>query len=621
VVLLKHPSTSKGLSAKVEPVLTTVARDAALWDLNEVLKHHMQLRRGRDATPTSSSATKSRPAVKPLALHGFQEMLQELKAGTLEAPRGVGMARLKKEVVQLVASTKEIQDEDVLRHSKIESLLQQRLQEKRLDALLALQAVWRRRGKLDAEACAAPREDFSLPVKGCPEDSEQGHSCLDGNAQIATFQEAWEKCSIVAGCGAIVRDPDDNYVLRRSSDPDLQGSEWDGWGTMLFTGCQGTSTTRGVENSEPRRSSYSQTVRPKPAPAPKPGTKRKTSAAAMSAQNKDKPRENALVGDLVKRLAAISAKHGASKGEQEESLGEAIAGEWSKLGLFHKFTDEQPKKDDDNEEGADVADDASDLEGEEEWADAASQAVQKASQLLERKSEEMKKNQKNLLNGAGNGVFEMSLEKGTVEFKMVEGENMLRQIAKQLGQAVKAQDGQLEDSSSDSEEPHVQVEFDQSSSSIEQEDLLARMTELVGGENLEEGNAEGVREVTKVLHENIQSAFRSHFQKHMGAMQGQDDDAEGGAKKDMKVKVHVLNMQDGEIDATNNGALAQMLQNMLSDQQAAGQATDGTVEITTTTGDEVNMGAGAGNLAEALQSMFSQAQRRKAEEEDSTDDP
>jgi len=50
-----------------------------------------------------------------------------------------------------VASTKELQDDDVLLHTKIESLLQKRLREKRLDALIALQAAWRRKHKAPDE--------------------------------------------------------------------------------------------------------------------------------------------------------------------------------------------------------------------------------------------------------------------------------------------------------------------------------------------------------------------------------------------------------------------------------------------------------------------------------------
>jgi len=144
VVLLRRPA--RGQDTKhVEPVLATVSRDAAIWNMNEVLNHHMQLRtpavgaRHAMASETAQSAQKE--------LRSFQEMLQGLKAARIPPPPGVTFAQLKKEVKVLVASTNEIQDNDVLLHSKIESLLQQRLREKGLDGLVALQAAWQRLSK------------------------------------------------------------------------------------------------------------------------------------------------------------------------------------------------------------------------------------------------------------------------------------------------------------------------------------------------------------------------------------------------------------------------------------------------------------------------------------------
>jgi len=144
----------------VEPTLAVVSRDAAIWDMNEVLRHHMLLR-----TPVSLArrvAAASAPVV-PMQkeLRSFQEMLQGLKARTISPPPGVSFARLKREVKVLVASTKEIQDDDVLLHGKIESLLQTRLREKSLDGLLALQAAWRLRAKSDVDSPAAEPEATS----------------------------------------------------------------------------------------------------------------------------------------------------------------------------------------------------------------------------------------------------------------------------------------------------------------------------------------------------------------------------------------------------------------------------------------------------------------------------
>ena len=97
-------------------------------------------------------------------------MLQDLKAGRIVPPPGVTFARLKQEVRELVASTKEIQDDDVLLHSKIESLLQQRLREKGLDGLRTLQAAWRRglQGQQGGGSAAAGAEPHKPSVRGRP---------------------------------------------------------------------------------------------------------------------------------------------------------------------------------------------------------------------------------------------------------------------------------------------------------------------------------------------------------------------------------------------------------------------------------------------------------------------
>merc|ERR1719401_635793 len=136
-------------SGQVEPVLAMVSRDAAVWDINEVLSHHMLLRtpvRGNRQQQVSAggAAPKRGGQTVQKELHSFQEMLMDLKASRIPLPPGVTFARLKREVGVLVASTKEIQDDDVLLHNKIESLLQQRIREKGLDGLLSLQVAWRR---------------------------------------------------------------------------------------------------------------------------------------------------------------------------------------------------------------------------------------------------------------------------------------------------------------------------------------------------------------------------------------------------------------------------------------------------------------------------------------------
>jgi len=153
-VLLKRSGGSTYESKQVEPVLATVARDAAVWDLNDVLRNHMQLRSPRVRGKAGSESKRS-----PFALRSFRDMLKGLQDGTIQPPHGVRLAQLKKEVRSLIASTKEVQDDDVLVHSKIESLLQVRMREKNLDALLALQAEWQRNSQSRDESLVAEPAD------------------------------------------------------------------------------------------------------------------------------------------------------------------------------------------------------------------------------------------------------------------------------------------------------------------------------------------------------------------------------------------------------------------------------------------------------------------------------
>jgi len=201
VVLLQRPTRGQDSSALVEPVLATVSRDAALWDINEVLDQHLTLRAPRRAVPGRARAAPEAAAQTNLA--SFQEMLQGLKAARIPLPPGVTTAQLKREVAALVASTREIQDDDVLLHGRIESLLQQRLREKGLDALLALQAAWRRRGGDGSESApAAAADGGELSGEAPPSDAAAGHSRSgevsgeDSEAAAVgeggTGQEQWE---------------------------------------------------------------------------------------------------------------------------------------------------------------------------------------------------------------------------------------------------------------------------------------------------------------------------------------------------------------------------------------------------------------------------------------------
>lgn len=157
VVLLKRLDSKQGLPSKLmEPAFTTVSRDAPFWDLNEVVQQNMLLRTPPLVASVAAVVLTSKKEGSPSAtifndVSGFLEMLQSLKNGSIKAPAGVTLTQLKKEMAVLVASTKEIQDDDVLLHSKIDSLLQQRVREKGLDGLLALQAEWGRRDTQDVQ--------------------------------------------------------------------------------------------------------------------------------------------------------------------------------------------------------------------------------------------------------------------------------------------------------------------------------------------------------------------------------------------------------------------------------------------------------------------------------------
>lgn len=171
VVLLRRPRRDRG----VRPVLTSVSRDAAVWNVNEVLINDMTLRSvggsaGLDGLEAETGIGKLRmprgfgrprrppqyaleelakrhaveEAAAPPTLADFQEMLRELKSRRFQPPPGVPLTQLRREVGIFVKATKELEDTDVLQHSKVDSVIQQRLRAKSLDGLLALQASWRR---------------------------------------------------------------------------------------------------------------------------------------------------------------------------------------------------------------------------------------------------------------------------------------------------------------------------------------------------------------------------------------------------------------------------------------------------------------------------------------------
>lgn len=69
-----------------------------------------------------------------------------------------------------------------------------------------------------AHLCQPPRPSFTLPLKACPSSEA---SCVNNNADYATFSEAWYACGKEPKCGIIQKLASGDYYLRRQSDPDL----------------------------------------------------------------------------------------------------------------------------------------------------------------------------------------------------------------------------------------------------------------------------------------------------------------------------------------------------------------------------------------------------------------
>lgn len=70
-----------------------------------------------------------------------------------------------------------------------------------------------------ALTCPPPTSGFDLPHKGCAVDGDES-SCVANNAHYSSLQEAWDMCGRFPECSYITRWTDNEYYLRRSSDPD-----------------------------------------------------------------------------------------------------------------------------------------------------------------------------------------------------------------------------------------------------------------------------------------------------------------------------------------------------------------------------------------------------------------
>merc|ERR1719277_2514087 len=112
--------------------------------MNQVLHHNMLVRTGTavGSEAIRKAAERGSQEAKKVTLKAFQDMFAALKTGRAAPPPGVSYQQLKKEVGVLVEAAQELQADDVLMHSRIESLLQKRIRDRGLDGLLALQARW-----------------------------------------------------------------------------------------------------------------------------------------------------------------------------------------------------------------------------------------------------------------------------------------------------------------------------------------------------------------------------------------------------------------------------------------------------------------------------------------------
>ena len=70
--------------------------------------------------------------------------------------------------------------------------------------------------------CSPPDQPDVLYGRDCPNTAS---SCINGNASYSNISEAWNKCRQVQDCGFIMRYSDQNYYLRRMSDPIANGFE------------------------------------------------------------------------------------------------------------------------------------------------------------------------------------------------------------------------------------------------------------------------------------------------------------------------------------------------------------------------------------------------------------
>mmetsp|Transcript_105896 Transcript_105896/g.192658 ORF Transcript_105896/g.192658 Transcript_105896/m.192658 type:complete len:430 (+) Transcript_105896:57-1346(+) len=96
------------------------------------------------------------------------------------------------------------------------------------DGQRALHLLQLRGSRKSGNGCPAPDPTrngaFSTTAKACPHPGDNpeswSDSCLDGNRGFYSLWDAWEKCGITEGCGAVMDYGNGLFYLRRESDPD-----------------------------------------------------------------------------------------------------------------------------------------------------------------------------------------------------------------------------------------------------------------------------------------------------------------------------------------------------------------------------------------------------------------
>ena len=66
--------------------------------------------------------------------------------------------------------------------------------------------------------CENPKLNYG---KDCPDNDAS--RCLNENTQYDSFSVAWKKCSEVLECAFVMRYSDGKFLLRRESDPNVEG--------------------------------------------------------------------------------------------------------------------------------------------------------------------------------------------------------------------------------------------------------------------------------------------------------------------------------------------------------------------------------------------------------------